>query len=85
MLGDLALENKVQVKACVSDWRSKAFEDVKLNKMSPKLLERRKGFREGGRLIVPVVAEISGWILGVGIGWEASVECVDYDIQTTCP
>ena len=84
-LEKLAIGDKVLVRACGVGLRVEGFEDVKLNKMSPRLLENMGIIVEGGRLVVPVVAEIPGWILGAGVGWDASVECVDYDIQTTCP
>jgi len=35
-------------------------------------------------LVVPVVMEIPGHIMGSGLGG-SSLEVVDYDIQTTCP
>jgi hypothetical protein len=84
-LEKLAIGDKVLVRACGVGLRVEGFEDVKLNKMSPRLLENMGVTVEGSRLVVPVVAEIPGWILGAGVGWDASVKCVDYDIQTTCP
>lgn len=85
ILDDLALDDKIQVKACGCGLQIEGFEDVKLNKMSPRLLEGMGVTVEEDQLVVPVVAEIPGWILGAGVGWDASVEVVDYDIQTTCP
>ena len=85
VLEDLALDDKIQVKAKGCGLQIEGFEDVKLNKMSPELLEAMGVTVEDGELVIPVVAEIPGWILGAGVGWDASVEVVDYDIQTTCP
>ena len=85
VLEDLALDDKVQVRAVGCGLQIEGFEDVKLNKMSPRLLEAMGVTVDGGELVVPVVTEIPGWILGAGVGWDASVEVVDYDIQTTCP
>lgn len=39
---------------------------------------------EDGQLVVPVVMEVPGTIMGSGIGGNF-LETGDYDIQTTCP
>jgi hypothetical protein len=39
---------------------------------------------EDGQLVVPVVLEVPGHIMGSGIGW-GFIEALDYDIQTTDP
>ncbi len=80
----LALNDKVQVKAKGVGLKIEGFEDVRLNKMSPELLARLGITIEGDQLVVPVVMEIPGHIMGSGLGG-SSVEVVDYDIQTTCP
>ena len=85
VLEDLAPNDKIHVRACGCGLEIEGYEDVKLNKMSPKLLENLGITEEDGRLVVPVAAVIPGWILGAGAGYDASVETVDYDIQTTCP
>jgi len=82
---NLAIDDKIQIKACGVGLRLEDFDDVKLNKMSPVLLESLGLTVEDGDLVVPVTAEIPGWILGAGAGYDASIETVDYDIQTTCP
>jgi hypothetical protein len=38
---------------------------------------------EDGKLVVPVVQEILGYLMGSGIGAGTVLESVDYDIQTT--
>ena len=80
----LALNDKVQVKAKGVGLKIEGFEDVRLNKMSPELLAKIGITIEGDQLVVPVVMEIPGHIMGSGLGG-SSVEVVDYDIQTTCP
>ena len=80
----LALNDKVQVKAKGVGLQIEGFEDVRLNKMSPELLGKIGLVIEGDQLVVPVVLEIPGHIMGSGLGG-SSVEVVDYDIQTTCP
>jgi hypothetical protein len=81
----LALDDKIQIKAVGAGLKIEGFEDVKLNKMSPTLLENMGILIENGKLVVPVVIEVPGWLMGSGIGWSPSTETVDYDIQTTCP
>jgi hypothetical protein len=80
----LALNDKVQVKAKGVGLKIEGFEDVRLNKMSPELLGRISLAIEGNELVVPVVMEVPGHIMGSGLGG-SSLEVVDYDIQTTCP
>jgi Domain of unknown function (DUF4438), C-terminal/Domain of unknown function (DUF4438), N-terminal len=80
----LALNDKVQVKARGVGFKIEGFEDVRLNKMSPEFLANLGIRVEGDQLVVPVVMEVPGHIMGSGLGG-SSVETVDYDIQTTCP
>ncbi len=80
----LALNDKVQVKAKGVGLRIEGFEDVKVNKLSPELLERLGLAVEDGQIVVPVVMEVPGHIMGSGLGFQP-VESLDYDIQTTCP
>jgi hypothetical protein len=83
-LENLALDDKIQVKARGVGLKIEGFEDVKVNKLSPDLLEKIGITIEGDQLVVPVVMEIPGHIMGSGIGY-SPVEALDYDIQTTCP
>lgn len=80
----LALNDKIQVKAKGVGLKIEGFEDVKVNKLSPELLENMGITIEDGQLAVPVVMEVPGYIMGSGIGGP-TVEAVDYDIQTTDP
>lgn len=80
----LALNDRVQVKAKGVGLMIEGFEDVRLNKMSPELLSKIGISIESGQLVVPVVMEIPGHIMGSGLGGPG-VEFIDYDIQTTCP
>lgn len=85
VLDDLAPNDKIHVRTEGCGLEIEGFEEIKLNKMSPRLLENMGITVEDGKLVVPIVTEIPGWILGAGAGYDASVETVDYDIQTTCP
>jgi hypothetical protein len=80
----LALNDRVQVKAKGVGLKIEGFEDVKVNKLSPEILEKLGLTFEGGEIVVPVVMEVPGHIMGSGFGYQP-VESLDYDIQTTCP
>ncbi len=80
----LALNDRVQVRAKGVGLQIEGFEDVRVNKMSPELLEKVGLTEEDGQIVVPVVLEVPGHIMGSGMGG-SYLETVDYDIQTTCP
>lgn len=84
VLEKLALNDKIQVKSEGVGLKIDGFEDVRVNKLSPGVLEKLGLTREGGALVVPVVMEVPGTIMGSGIGGNF-IEYVDYDIQTTDP
>jgi hypothetical protein len=83
-LEKLALNDKIQIKSCGSGLKIEGFEDVRLNKISLKLLENMGITLEKNQLIVPVTIEVPGYLMGSGIGG-SFLETGDYDIQTTCP
>ena len=80
----LALNDKIQVKARGLGLKIEGFEDVRINKLSPELLENMGIKIEINSLLIPVVMEVPGHIMGSGLGG-GFIESVDYDIQTTCP
>jgi hypothetical protein len=80
----LALDDRIQVKAQGVGLKIEGFEDVRVNKLSPQLLENMGITIEDGQLVVPIVMEVPGHIMGSGMGG-SFLEPVDYDIQTTCP
>lgn len=73
-----------QVKARGVGLQIEGFEEVRVNKLSPSLLENMGIKIKGDQLVIPVVMEIPGHIMGSGIGFPF-IESLDYDIQTTCP
>ena len=83
-LEKLALNDKIQIKAYGVGLKIEGFEDVRVNKLDPKLLENLGITVEDGQLVVPIVMEVPGFLMGSGIGG-SFLETVDYDIQTTCP
>jgi hypothetical protein len=84
VLEKLALYDRIQVKARGVGLKIKGFEDVRVNKLSPELLEKMGITIEDGQLVVPVAMEVPGHIMGSGLGW-SFIEALDYDIQTTDP
>ncbi len=84
VLDKLALNDRIQVTARGVGLKIESFEDVRVNKLDPDLLEKLGITREGDRLVVPVVKEVPGRIMGSGIGGPG-IEAIDYDIQTTDP
>ncbi|MFP4082195.1 MAG: DUF4438 domain-containing protein [Candidatus Aminicenantes bacterium] len=80
----LALNDKIQIKARGVGLKIEGFEEVRVNKLSPRLLENMGISIQDDQLVVPVVMEIPGHIMGSGIGGPF-IEYIDYDIQTTCP
>ena len=84
VLNKLAIDDKIQVKARGVGLKIEGFEDVRVNKLSPLLLEKIGITIKKGQLVVPVVMEIPGHIMGSGLGY-GPIEALDYDIQTTDP
>lgn len=80
----LTINDRILVKARGVGLRILGFEDVRVNKISPEALEKIGIMVEGNQLVVPVVAEVPGYLMGSGIGGQG-IEAIDYDIQTTCP
>ncbi len=80
----LTINDKVQIMARGVGLKIEGHDDVRVNKVSPELLENMGIKIEEGMLIVPVVMEVPGHIMGSGIGG-SFLEPGDYDIQTTCP
>ena len=86
VLDELSVNDKVQVKARGVGLKIEGFEDVRINKLAPELLESIGIEVENDQLVVPVVKVVPGHIMGSGLGMGRMIlENVDYDIQTTCP
>ena len=86
VLEQLSVKDKIQVKARGVGLKIDDFEDVRVNKVSPELLENLGIKIEGDQLVVPVVKTVPGHIMGSGMGLGFFIlENVDYDIHTTCP
>jgi len=86
VLEELSLNDKIQVKTRGVGLKIDGFEDVRVNKISPELLENIGIKIEGDQLVVPAVKTVPGHIMGSGLGLSFLIlENVDYDIHTTCP
>lgn len=86
VLEQLTLNDRVQVKARGAGLQINGFDDVRVNKIDPVLLEKMGIERKGDQLVVPIVKKVPGHIMGSGMGMGFFIlENVDYDIQTTCP
>ncbi len=86
VMAELTVNDEVQVAARGVGLRIEGFEDVRINKLDPELLERLGIEIENDQLVVPVVKKVPGHIMGSGIGMGRMIlETVDYDIQTTSP
>jgi len=84
-LEKLVIGDKVQIKAHGVGLKIKGYDDIRVNKCSPRLLENMGIEIVDGKLRVPVAAEVPGFLMGSGIGSSTVLETVDYDIQTTDP
>jgi hypothetical protein len=88
ILEQLTMEDRFQIRARGAGLKIEGFEDVRVNKIAPDLLENMGIEIEGDRLVVPVATRVPGRIMGSGVGMAGSrfiLENVDYDIQTTDP
>lgn len=84
VLEKLTLEDTIHIKARGVGLKITGFEDVRINKLSPELLEKMGIIIDKESLVIPVVMEIPGHIMGSGLGY-GPIESLDYDIQTTDP
>jgi hypothetical protein len=84
VLEKLTLYDRIQIKAKGVGLQIDGFDDVRVNKLSPELLQKLGISIADKQLVVPVVMEIPGHIMGSGMGGEF-LATVDYDIQTTDP
>lgn len=86
ILEQLSVNDRIQVKARGVGLKIEDFEDVRVNKISPDLLENLGIEINDNQLVIPVVMKVPGHIMGSGLGMGFfMLENVDYDIQTTCP
>jgi hypothetical protein len=80
-LSKLAIGDKVEVEAWGSGLAIEGFEDVRVLSLSPRLLEEMGVAAHDGKLRVPVVKELPGKMMGVGVG-RGPTEAGAWDIQS---
>jgi hypothetical protein len=81
----LSIGDKIQIKAYGVGLKIEGYHDIRVNKCSPRLLESLGIEEVDGKLVVPVVKEVPGFLMGSGVGFSRNTEPVDYDIQTNDP
>ncbi len=87
VLETLVAGDKVQVTGWGTGLSVEGYEDLRFMSMSPRFFEAMGVEDEGSRLSVPVVMEVSGRMMGSGMGGGTGgiPELGDFDIQSTCP
>ncbi len=81
VLENLAIGDKVQVRACGQGLAMEEFSGVQVMNCDPDLLEKWGITVSAGRLQVPVVAAVPAELMGSGIG-SVAAHSGDYDITT---
>lgn len=79
-LDQLAIGDKIQIKAHGQGLQLKGLEDIKIMNIDPELFEKIGIEVYGDKIVVPVAAEIPSHLMGSGIG--GSSLRGDYDIMT---
>jgi hypothetical protein len=87
VLKELAIGDKVQVTGWGVGLEVEGFEEIRIMSLSPQLFEAMDIREEEGCLVVPVVKEIEGRMMGSGMGGGSGgiPDLGDFDIQSTCP
>jgi len=81
VLENLAIDDKIMIKAYGQGLKLKDYEDVHLMSIDPDLFEKLGIEERDGKLHVPVVAKVPPYLMGSGIG-SPSAYSGDYDIMT---
>lgn len=81
VLDMLSVGDKILIRAVGQGLEIDGFPGVKVMNLDPDLLERMGIREEGGRLVVPVAAQVPAEVMGSGIGSLTSARG-DYDITT---
>lgn len=81
ILEDLAIDDKIMIKAYGQGLKLEDYENVKLMNIDPNLFEKLNIKEEDNKLKVNVVAKVPPYLMGSGIG-SPSAYAGDYDIMT---
>lgn len=82
VLEELAIDDKILVKSYGQGLKLLDYEDIHLMNIDPYLFEHLKIVESNGKIQVPVVAKIPGYLMGSGIG-SKSAYIGDYDLMTS--
>lgn len=80
ILEDLAIDDKIMIKAYGQGLKLEDYENVKIMNIDPNLFEKLN-IKEDNKLKVNVVAKVPPYLMGSGIG-SPSAYAGDYDIMT---
>lgn len=80
-LGQLAIDDKIQIRAIGTGLKIEGYDDIHVMNIDPDLLERIPIEESNGNLYFPVVAEVPAYLMGSGIG-SSSADSGDYDIMS---
>lgn len=83
-LKKLAIGDKIEVEAYGTGLAIEGHEDVRVFSLAPHLFDAMGLKAEGGKLVVPVVKVLPGYLMGVGVG-RGSSESGAWDIQSCSP
>jgi hypothetical protein len=83
-LEKLAIGDKVEIEAWGTGLKIDGFEDARTYSISPDLLQAMGVQAKGGKLAVPVVKVLPGYLMGVGVG-RSGPEAGAWDIQSCSP
>ena len=81
ILEDLAIDDKIMIKAYGQGLKLEDYENVKIMNIDPNLFEKLNIKEEDNKLKVNVVAKVPPYLMGSGIG-SPSAYAGDYDIMT---
>lgn len=80
-LENLAIDDKILIKAYGQGLKLEGYEDIHIMSIDPDLFERLGITEKHGKLQVPVVAKVPPYLMGSGIG-SGNAYTGDYDIMT---
>lgn len=81
-LEDLAIDDKIMIKAYGQGLKLNNYENVHIMNIDPNLFEKLNIKEENGKLKVNVVGKVPAYLMGSGIGSKSAATDGDYDIMT---
>lgn len=81
-LEDLAINDKIMIKAYGQGLKLNNYENVHIMNIDPNLFEKLNIKEENGKLKVNVVGKVPAYLMGSGIGSKSAATDGDYDIMT---